>query len=219
MPAGELAGQMSGIRERDQGREQKTMRIVRPADRLVSLALVIFVLTLCLFISSVMKPQVDVGRFPKLGKCFPLIAPLANTAPLGGNLVATGVISRPPNASQFMASNCQKTCSGTHGLRPLFEHAMNAIDATFARWGGENRCTVCPLNRVREGTAVRIKQLCASREVSQRLREIGFGEEQIIRLLASSTNVICLVCNARLALSAHLAETILVEPLKQVQTS
>jgi hypothetical protein len=51
------------------------------------------------------------------------------------------------------------------------------------------------------------------------LREIGFGEEQIIRLLASSTNVICLVCNARLALSARLAETILVEPLKQVQTS
>lgn len=117
-----------------------------------------------------------------------------------------------------MAINWQEKCSGNTRARPLFQHSMNAIDATFARWRGENRCTVCPLNRVREGTAVRIKQLCASPEVSQRLREIGFGEEQIIRLLASSASVICLVCNARLALSAHLAETILVEPLKQVQT-
>ena len=101
-----------------------------------------------------------------------------------------------------------------HRMRPLFQHSMNVIDATFARRREENRCTVCPLNRVREGTAVRIKQLCASPEVSQRLREIGFGEEQIIRLLARSTNVICLVCNARLALSGQLAEIILVEPLR-----
>ena len=100
----------------------------------------------------------------------------------------------------------------------MFGHSMNAIAETLAGRGQENRCIVCPLNRVRAGTAVRIKQLCASPEVSQRLREIGFGEEQIIRLLASSTNVICLVCNARLAISAHLAEIILVEPLKQAPT-
>jgi len=63
--------------------------------------------------------------------------------------------------------------------------------------------------------AVRIKQLCAAPEVAQRLREIGFGEEQIIKLLTSQANIICLVCNARLAISEQLAQIILVEPVLQ----
>ena len=95
---------------------------------------------------------------------------------------------------------------------------MNAIHEFEVNWPGENRCAVCPLSRVKTGTAVRIKQLCASPEVSQRLREIGICEEQIVKLLANSVNIICLVCNARLALSAHLAEIILVEPLRQGRT-
>jgi Fe2+ transport system protein FeoA len=66
---------------------------------------------------------------------------------------------------------------------------------------------------VREGTAVRIKQLPAAAEVTQRLREIGFYEESIIKLLTSQANFICLVCNARLAISEQLAQAILVEPL------
>ena len=66
---------------------------------------------------------------------------------------------------------------------------------------------------MRAGVAVRVKQLSASPEVGHRLREIGLGEERVIRLLSRGTNVICLVCNARLALSTHLAETILVEPV------
>jgi Fe2+ transport system protein FeoA len=73
----------------------------------------------------------------------------------------------------------------------------------------------CPLNRVKAGAIVRIKQLCAHEDTAQRLREIGFGEEQLIRLLTSSTNIICQVCSARLAISSQLAETILVEPLPQ----
>ena len=96
---------------------------------------------------------------------------------------------------------------------------MNAIHEFEASWPGENRCTVCPLSRVKTGTAVRIKQLCASPEVSQRLREIGICEEQIVKLLANSANIICLVCNARLAISTHLAEAILVEPLSQTARS
>jgi len=72
---------------------------------------------------------------------------------------------------------------------------------------------LCPLSQVQSGVAVRIKQLCASPHVADRLREIGLCEDQIIRLLTSSTNIICLVCNARLALSEQLAQTILVEPL------
>jgi Fe2+ transport system protein FeoA len=72
---------------------------------------------------------------------------------------------------------------------------------------------LCPLNQVSAGTSVRIKQLSASPEVSLRLREMGFGEEQQVRVVSQETNVICQVCHARLGLSRQLAETILVEPL------
>jgi len=74
-------------------------------------------------------------------------------------------------------------------------------------------CALCPLSRVRSGVAVRIKQLCATPELQDRLREIGFSEERIIRLLTSGGNFICQVCNARLAISSHLARLILVEPV------
>jgi ferrous iron transport protein A len=72
---------------------------------------------------------------------------------------------------------------------------------------------LCPLNSVKAGTAVRIKQLAASPEISHRLREMGFCEEQQIRLVSRQTNVICQVCNARLGISTQLAESILVERL------
>jgi Fe2+ transport system protein FeoA len=66
---------------------------------------------------------------------------------------------------------------------------------------------------MRAGTSVRIVQLPDSPEVTHRLREIGFCEGQCIKLLTNHTNIICQVCNARLAISVRLAETILVEPL------
>lgn len=75
------------------------------------------------------------------------------------------------------------------------------------------RCEVCPLSRVQAGVAVRIKQLCASPEVQNRLREIGLGEDQIVRLVTSRDNFICQVCNARMAISEQLARLILVEPV------
>lgn len=71
----------------------------------------------------------------------------------------------------------------------------------------------CPLSHVKAGMAVRIKELSAPSDVTQRLREIGFCEEQVIKLLVSQTNLICLVCNARLALSSELAKLIIVEPI------
>jgi Fe2+ transport system protein FeoA len=76
------------------------------------------------------------------------------------------------------------------------------------------RCGLCPLSCVKAGVAVRIKQLCAAPELQNRLRELGLGEEQIIKLLTSQANFICQVCNARLAISQQLAELILVEPLR-----
>jgi Fe2+ transport system protein FeoA len=62
--------------------------------------------------------------------------------------------------------------------------------------------------------AVRIRQLCASPELQNRLRELGLCEDQIIKLLTSRTNFVCQVCNARLAISEQLAQLILVEPLR-----
>src|SRR5690349_4334435 len=72
---------------------------------------------------------------------------------------------------------------------------------------------VCPLSHVRAGTSVRIKHLSAPPEVTHRLREMGFCEEQKVRLLAQQANVICQVCNVRLGISTQLAEKILVEPI------
>ena len=73
--------------------------------------------------------------------------------------------------------------------------------------------TVCPLSQVKAGTIVNVKYLALAPEMSDRLRELGLGEEQQVKLLSSETNVICLVCNARVALSGELAEAILVEPV------
>jgi Fe2+ transport system protein FeoA len=72
---------------------------------------------------------------------------------------------------------------------------------------------LCPLSRVNTGVAVRIKQLSTSPEMTHRLREMGFCEEQKIKLLSRHTDLICQVCNARLGISSRLAEKILVEPL------
>jgi Fe2+ transport system protein FeoA len=78
----------------------------------------------------------------------------------------------------------------------------------------ETRCEVCPLSRVKAGVAVRIKQLCAAPEVQNRLRELGFCEDHIIKLLTSQANFICQVCDARLAISEQLAKLIMVEPVR-----
>ncbi len=46
-----------------------------------------------------------------------------------------------------------------------------------------------------------------------RLREMGFCEEQSVKLLSRDGSLICQVCNARLGISEELAESILVQPL------
>ena len=72
---------------------------------------------------------------------------------------------------------------------------------------------LCPLSSVKAGTVVCIKELSAAPEVRDRLREMGFGEKQIVKLLSRQTNLICQVCNARLGISEKLARTIWVEPV------
>ena len=76
-------------------------------------------------------------------------------------------------------------------------------------------CACCPLDQVRAGATVRIRRLGGDPGVSQRLREIGFGENQLVRLIAKSANLICQVCNSRLALSSAVAAQILVEPVQR----
>jgi Fe2+ transport system protein FeoA len=71
------------------------------------------------------------------------------------------------------------------------------------------------LSAVGPGVSVQIKVLSAPPEVTHRLREMGFCEEQKIRLLSRHPQVICQVCNARLGLSRHLAEKIWVRPVPQ----
>ena len=89
--------------------------------------------------------------------------------------------------------------------RPQIDGASCEVDCL--------RPFTCPLSRVKAGMAVRIKELSAPPEVSRHLREIGIIEEQVIKLLIRQANLICQVCNTRLALSVELARMILVEPL------
>jgi Fe2+ transport system protein FeoA len=77
---------------------------------------------------------------------------------------------------------------------------------------------VCPLNEVRVGTSVRIHQLNGTPELMHRLREMGFCEQQRIKLLMKHTNVICQVCNVRLGISKQVAESIMVERLPGTQS-
>ena len=72
---------------------------------------------------------------------------------------------------------------------------------------------VCPLSKVSAGTSVLVKRLSAPPETSKRLREMGFTEDQTIRLVSQQTSVICQVCNARLGISKELAEQIWVQPM------
>ncbi len=70
----------------------------------------------------------------------------------------------------------------------------------------------CSLAQAKAGTCVRVLELKAPADVALRLRELGFCEQQRIRLLSKHTNVICQVCNVRLGISKDLAGMIVVEP-------
>jgi Fe2+ transport system protein FeoA len=79
--------------------------------------------------------------------------------------------------------------------------------------------SLCPLNRLVEGGTGRVKRLSATPEINHRLREMGVFEDQRVKLLARPSNLICQVCNARLAISQELGEAIMVEPLPPATAS
>lgn len=70
---------------------------------------------------------------------------------------------------------------------------------------------VCPLSCVKAGQVVCIRELATTPEIQVRLREMGLGEQQRIKLVSHDSSIICQVCNARLGISKKLAESILVE--------
>ena len=70
---------------------------------------------------------------------------------------------------------------------------------------------VCPLSCVKAGQVVCIRELATTPEIQARLRELGFGEQQHVKLVSHNSSIICQVCNARLGISKKLAESILVE--------
>ncbi|MBA4147155.1 MAG: ferrous iron transport protein A [Verrucomicrobia bacterium] len=69
------------------------------------------------------------------------------------------------------------------------------------------------MSRVTVGTAVRIRQLSTSPEVTVRLREMGFCEDQCIKLISRQSHYICQVCQSRIGLHSQLADHIWVEPI------
>lgn len=76
---------------------------------------------------------------------------------------------------------------------------------------GEAKPRLAPLHRVSEGRSVRIRELSAAPDLLCRLREIGLCEGQMVRLISRRANIICQVCNSRLALNEQIAGMILVE--------
>ena len=70
-----------------------------------------------------------------------------------------------------------------------------------------------PLSHARAGETVVVRRLDGPEDTNRRLREMGFGEEQRVRVISLQAHVLCQVCNARLGVSAKLAEVIMVESL------
>jgi len=68
-----------------------------------------------------------------------------------------------------------------------------SVDANIVREGNCSQPGICPLSSVKAGTVVCIKQLAASADVMGRLREMGFCEEQQIKLISREGNLICQV--------------------------
>jgi len=95
-----------------------------------------------------------------------------------------------------------------HNLPAVKQKPPPAFEILDGRCAGPE---VCPLSRVKAGAVVCIKHLSTAPEVTDRLRELGFCEKQRIKLVTRQSNFICQVCNARLAISEKLADSIMVE--------
>lgn len=80
-----------------------------------------------------------------------------------------------------------------------------------SRMRSSPKSAVCPLSQLEAGAVVCLKKLATSPDVTRRLRELGFLPDQRIKLLSTQSALICQVCNARLAISEKLADSIMVQ--------
>lgn len=64
------------------------------------------------------------------------------------------------------------------------------------------------------GRRVRIQNLQSSPEVSSRLREMGFREDAVVRLVTAGGNVICEICHSRYGLKREVADNIVVSVME-----
>lgn len=129
----------------------------------------------------------------------------------GANSSPKFVFFQPFFAISAGDSSCNQASTGL-GSPAVKEPVSQPYNVIEGQCAGRR---VCPLSRVQAGQMVCIKGLVASPETCVRLRELGFCEEQKVRLLAREATFICQVCNARLGISEKLAETILVETLSR----
>ncbi len=71
------------------------------------------------------------------------------------------------------------------------------------------------LTEIPAGRFVRIHRLQSQPDVSFRLREMGFCENAIVRLVVNGEgNLICEICNTRIGLNHALADNIIVSPFE-----
>ena len=71
------------------------------------------------------------------------------------------------------------------------------------------------LTQVVAGKQVRVSRLDCAPGTCQRLREMGFCENALVRKIRGGADLVCWVCGARVALSARLARQILVETVAE----
>ncbi|GAA5127555.1 ferrous iron transport protein A [Luteolibacter yonseiensis] len=67
------------------------------------------------------------------------------------------------------------------------------------------------LNQVKAGCDVRIRLL--SGPSCDRLRDLGFCEQLMLRKISGGRNLVCSICGTRMAISRELAEQVLVSPV------
>ncbi len=67
------------------------------------------------------------------------------------------------------------------------------------------------LTQVGSGDEVRVRRLECAHGTCQRLREMGFCENALVKKIRGGAHLVCWVCGTRVALSARLAKQILVE--------
>ena len=71
------------------------------------------------------------------------------------------------------------------------------------------------LSSIAAGRFVRIRELQSDPDVCHRLRERGFCENAIVRLVVNGDgNLICEVCNTRVGLNESIAQNIIVSPFE-----